>query len=166
MNNYDIICFLEYYADRTNVVSGGLRQPTRKWQNFYQEPKALVIDADITGTFSYLAFVASGFGSVESGAMNDLSVSLAAIADIIDLTEAAMNGDALVIASLVIQDAGFDSIDPSSAVIVSRYIGGLYSASVDDTTISWTVNPMISKIKSQVPTRKISSSILARRQGQ
>jgi hypothetical protein len=47
--NYDIMCFLEYYADRTNVRDPitGKRSPTAKWQNFYQVPQALAIDTDI-----------------------------------------------------------------------------------------------------------------------
>jgi len=166
MANYDIMCFLEYYADRNSTSSGGFRQPTRKWQNFYQTPQQFAIDAGIAGTYTYLAFEVSGFGAVESGAMNDLSINLAAVADVVDLTQTAMNGDAFVIASLVIQDIGFNNIDPGSAAIVASYSGGLHSASINDTSVSWTVNPMISKTKSQVPTRKISSSILAKKQGQ
>jgi len=168
MANHDIMCFLEYYSDRTNVVDpiSGLRIPDRQWQNFYQVAQTFSIDTDVGGSYLYLAFDADGFGSVEAGSINDLSISIAAVADVVDLTEAAMNGDALVIASLIIQDAGFDSFDAASAQIISRYSGGLHAASIDETTVSWTVNPMINKTKAQIPTKKISSSILAKRQGQ
>jgi len=169
MANYDIMCFLEYYADRSSVVDpiSGLRTPSRQWQNFYQVAQEFSIDTDVSGTYSYLAFDVDGFGSVEAGSINDLSINLAAIVDVLDLTEAAMvTGDAFVVASLVIQDAGMDSLDAGSAQIVSRYAGGLHSASFDDTSISWTVNPAIDKTKAQIPTKKISSTILGRFEGQ
>jgi hypothetical protein len=162
MAYYDIMCFLEYYADRTNVVSGGLRTPTRRWQNFYQVAQPLSIDAEVSGTYSYLAFEVDGFGSAEAGSINDLSVTLAAIGDVVDLTDAAMSNDTLVIASLVIQDPGQDSLDPSSAQIISRYIGSIEAAGINDTTVNWTINPAIDKLKAQIPSRKISSDLVGR----
>lgn len=162
MGYYDIMCFLEYYADRTNVMSGALRAPTRQWQNFYQVAQELTIDTDVAGSYSYLAFDVSGFGSTDAGSVNDLSIVLAAIGDVVDLTDAAINGDTLVIASLVIQDPGQDSFDGTSAQIVSRYIGSIQSASLNDTTVSWTVNPAIDKLKAQIPSRKISSDLIGR----
>jgi len=162
MGYYDIMCFLEYYANRSNVVSGGLRTPTRRWQNFYQVAQPFSIDAEVSGTYSYLAFDVSGFGSAEAGSVNDLSVTLAAVGDIVDLTEAAINGDTLVIASLVIQDPGQDAFDPTSAQIISRYIGSIESAGLNDTTASWTINPAIDKLKAQIPSRKVSSDLIGR----
>lgn len=162
MGYYDIMCFLEYYADRTNVMSGVLRAPTRQWQNFYQVAQQLTIDTDVAGSYSYLAFDVSGFGSTDAGSVNDLSIVLAAVGDVVDLTDAAINGDTLVIASLVIQDPGQDSFDGSSAQIVSRYIGSIQSASLNDTTVSWTVNPAIDKLKAQIPSRKVSSDLIGR----
>jgi hypothetical protein len=162
MTYYDIMCFLEYYADRTNVVSGGLRTPTRRFQNFYQVAQPLSIDAEVSGTYSYLAFDVDGFGSAESGSVNDLSVTLAAVGDIVDLTEAAVNGDTLVIASLVIQDPGQDAFDASSAQIISRYIGSIESASLNDASASWKINPAIDKLKAQIPSRKVSSDLIGR----
>ena len=162
MGYYDIMCFLEYYADRANVMSGGLRAPTRQWQNFYQVAQPLTIDTDVAGTYSYLAFDVSGFGSADAGSVNDLSIVLAAVGDVVDLTDAAINGDTLVIASLVIQDPGEDSFDATSAQIVSRYIGSIQSASLNDTTVSWTVNPAIDKLKAQIPSRKVSSDLIGR----
>jgi hypothetical protein len=162
MAYYDIMCFLEYYADRTNVVSGGLRTPTRRWQNFYQVAQPFSIDAEVSGTYSYLAFDVDGFGSAESGSVNDLSVTLAAVGDIVDLTEAAINGDTLVIASLVVQDPGQDAFDATSAQIISRYIGSIESASLSDTTASWKINPAIDKLKAQIPSRKVSSDLIGR----
>jgi len=162
MGYYDIMCFLEYYADRVNVMSGGLRAPTRQWQNFYQVAQPLTIDTDVAGTYGYLAFDVSGFGSTDAGSVNDLSIVLAAVGDVVDLTDAAINGDTLVIASLVIQDPGEDSFDATSAQIVSRYIGSIQSASLNDTTVSWTVNPAIDKLKAQIPSRKVSSDLIGR----
>jgi hypothetical protein len=166
--NYDIMCFLEYYADRTNVRDPitGKRSPTVKWQNFFQVPQALVIDTDITGTYPYLAFDADGFGSTTAAAVNDFQVNAAAIGYIVDLTEQAVSGDSLIIASLVIQDIGFDSIDAASAEIISQYIGSIEVAGINDTAVSWTINPAIDKQKSQVPSRKIASNLIGRFTGQ
>ena len=143
-------------------MAGGLRAPTRQWQNFYQVAQPLSIDNDVAGTYSYLAFDVSGFGSTDAGSVNDLSIVLAAVGDVVDLTDAAINGDTLVIASLVIQDPGEDSFDATSAQIVSRYIGSIQSASLNDTTVSWTVNPAIDKLKAQIPSRKVSSDLIGR----
>jgi len=162
MANFDTMCFLEYYADRTNVVSGGLRTPTRQFQNFYQTAQPFSIDNNIGGTFLYLAFDVDGFGSGEAASINDFSVSLAATADIVDLSEAASNADTLVIASLIIQDAGKDEIDIASAQIISRYIGSIEAVSMTDEAVAWTVNPAIDKIKSQMPSKKISSDLIGR----
>ena len=166
--NYDIMCFLEYYADRTNVRDPitGKRSPTAKWQNFYQVPQTLAIDTDITGTYPYLAFNADGFGSTTAESVNDFQVDAAAIGYIVDLTEQAVSGDSLIIASLVIQDVGFDSIDPASAEVISQYIGSIEVASISDTAISWTINPAIDKQKGQVPSRKIASNLIGRFIGQ
>jgi hypothetical protein len=166
--NYDIMCFLEYYADRTNVRDPitGKRSPTAKWQNFFQVPQALVIDTDIDGTYSYLAFNADGFGSTTAESVNNFQVDAAAIGYIVDLTEQAVSGDSLIIASLVIQDVGFDSIDSASAEIISQYIGSIEVAGINDTAVSWTINPAIDKQKGQVPSRKIASNLIGRFAGQ
>lgn len=169
MANYDIMSFLEFYADRDALRDPvtGKRSPTRRWQNFYQAPQTFSIDTDVAGSFVYLAFDVDGFGSVEAGSINDLQINLAAIADVLDLTESAMlTGDAFVIASLVTQDVGMDSFDSGSAQVISQYAGGLHTASFDDIGVSWTVNPAIDKNKAQIPTKKISSTILGRFQGQ
>lgn len=167
MANYDIMSFLEYYEDRDNVRDPitGKRAPQRQWQNFYQVPQILSIDADIDNTYGYLAFDASGFGSTLASSINNLSISVAAIADIVDITEAAMGDDNLIIASLYIQDAGQDSFDGASAQLISRYIGSIESASLTDEAVEWTINPAISKIKAQVPTRKITAKMLLRQIG-
>ena len=168
MNNYDIMCFLEYYADRTSVRDPitGKRSPTARWQNFYQNPQALSIDTDITGTYPYLAFNASGFGSTTAASINNFQVNAAAIAYMVDITEQAVGGTSLIIASLVIQDVGQDAIDPASAEVISRYIGSVESASINDTAVDWTVNPAIDKQKGQVPSRKIASNLIGRFIGQ
>ena len=38
MASYDIMCFLEYYADRDSIIDpvSNLRVPQGQWQNFYQ----------------------------------------------------------------------------------------------------------------------------------
>ena len=166
MANHDIMCFLEYYADRASVVDGsGNRTPTRQWQNFYQAAQTLSIDASATGTYAYLAFDADGFGSTMASSINDLSITAAATGDLIDVTDAAMAADNLVIASLYIQDAGEDAFHAASAQLISRYIGSIEGASVSDEAVSWTVNPAINKLKPQVPTRKITGDMLIRNIG-
>ena len=162
MANFDTMCFLEYYADRTNVVSGGKRTPTRRFQNFFKIAEPLTIDADIDGSFEFLAFDAEGFGSDEAGSINDFQLSLPGLGDIVDLTEAAVDADTLVIASLIIQPTGQNAIDPINAEIISRYIGSIEAASMSDESVSWTVNPAIDKIKSQMPSKKISSDLIGR----
>jgi len=162
MANFDTMCFLEYYANRANVVSGGKRTPTRRFQNFFKIAQPLVIDADIDGSFEFLAFDAEGFGSDEAGSINDFQLSLPGLGDIVDLTEAAIDADTLVIASLIIQPTGQNAIDPINAEIISRYIGSIEAASMTDESVSWTVNPAIDKIKSQMPSKKISSDLIGR----
>jgi hypothetical protein len=161
--NYDIITFLEYYADRASVVSGGLRTPTKQWQNFFQEGQKLgSADTESNSTYYYLPLEAQGFGSTEGSSINDFQVSLAATAELIDVTDGAMTEDNLVIASLYVQTAGSSSFDPSSAQRISRYIGTLDTASITDIAITWKVNPAINKLKPQVPTRKITGKMLNR----
>tara|TARA_B100000073_G_scaffold338635_1_gene336000 strand:- start:362 stop:874 length:513 start_codon:yes stop_codon:yes gene_type:complete len=159
--NYDILCFLEYYSSRASVVSGGVRTPTKHWQNFYQEGQVLgSADSESNSTYYYLAFDVNGFGSTEASSINDLSVELAATAEIIDITDEAIAADNLLIASLYVQTAGSDAFDPSSAVRVSRYIGSIQEAQITDTQVAWTVNPAINKRNPQVPTRKITANML------
>ena len=68
----------------------------------------------------------------------------------------------MVIATLIVQDAGEDSFDASSAQIINRYIGGIESASLNDTAVTWAVNPAIDKQRGQVPSRKITSDLMGR----
>jgi hypothetical protein len=159
---FDIMCFLEYYANRANVVSGGKRTPTRRFQNFFQLGQPLAIDSDIVGTYPFLTFDVDGFGSDEAGSINDFRVTMPALGDIVDLTESAFDVDNLVIASLVIQPTGQTGIDPINAEIISRYIGSIEAASMTDESVSWVVNPAIDKIKSQMPSKKISSDLIGR----
>jgi hypothetical protein len=126
----------------------------------------LSIDAEVGGTYGYLAFDVDGFGSTAAASVNDLSINAAATADVVDITDAALAADNLVIASLYIQDAGEDAFDGSSAQLISRYIGSIEGASVSDTAVNWKINPAINKLKSQVPTRKITAGMLIRQQGQ
>ena len=159
--NYDILCFLEYFSDRSSVVSGGRRTPTSTFQNFYQEGQTLgSADTESNSVYYYLAFDAAGFGSTEGSSVNDLSVEMAATAELIDITDAAMAADNLVIATLYVQTAGSNSFDASSAQRISRYVGSLEEASINDTSISWKVNPAINKLNPQVPTRKVSGNML------
>ena len=161
MANYDILCFLEYYADRTNVLDGSnKRAPTKQWQNFYQEPQTLSVDSEAAGSYFYLAFDADGFGSSEGGELNDLIVSIAATGELIDITDTAMAADNLIIASLYVQDVGSDSLDTSSAQLISRYYGQFSAAAVTDESISWTINPSINKMKAQVPFRVIDTDLI------
>ena len=161
MANHDILCFLEYYADRSSVLSGSNRNPTYQWQNFYQSVQVLgSADSNAQGDYRYLAFDVDGFGSTEASSVNDLSVEIAATAEIVDITDTALGADNLVIASLYVQNAGSDAFHPSSAQLISRYIGSIEAASVTDTTVSWTVNPAINKLNPQVPNRKITANMV------
>ena len=160
----DIMCFLEYYADKTSVLDGSnKRNPTNSYQNFYQSAQSLTgIDSDVgsTITYAYLAFDASGFGSVQASSLGDLSISLANTSEIWDLTDTAIGGDRLVIASMYIQNIGQDAMHSGSAQLISRYIGTIEQASMSDETAEWTVSPAISKQKAQVPTRRIASDLM------
>lgn len=160
---YDILCFLEYFADRAAVVDGsGNRVPTNQWQNFYPENQFLAADSNATGEYSYLPFDAEGFGSSLAAEVNDLKVEMAATAQLIDITDQAIGDDNLVIASLYIQDEGETSFDASSAQLISRYIGSITSANISDESINWTVNPAIDTLKAQVPTKKVAPGMLMR----
>ena len=162
MINYDIMCFLEYYEDRDNIVDpvSGFRTPTGKWQNFYQNAQTLSIDPNANGPYPYLAFDARGFGSCLASAMNDLDIEVVAIGSIVDTTETALTSDNLVIAYLYIQDAGQDAFDAGSAFLVNRYIGSIMEATIAETSVSWIVNPGINKLNAQVPTRKVTVDML------
>ena len=161
MANYDVICFLEYYADRANVLSGSNRNPTNQWQNFYIDPQQLgAADSAAQGDYVYLAFDVDGFGSVDAASIGDMSIETAATAELVDITDTALAADNLVIASLYVQNVGSDAFDPSSAQLISRYIGTIEAASVTETTVSWTVNPAISKLNPQVPNRKITANMV------
>lgn len=163
MANYDLLCFLEYYADRNSVYSGGKRTPTRRWQNFYQAPQDMsVIDSDVQGDFVYIPFTASGFSLRSANAIGDLTIEIAATGDIVDLTDSAIGTNRLVIASLYLQDAGKDAVDAASAQLISRYIGGVDRATVDDDSVSWTISLMVDKTRPQVPTRKVASDLIGR----
>ncbi len=156
MANFDILTFLEYYEDKTNVLdSNGKRLPTRSHQNFYQSAQTLSADTEIDQTvqFSYLAFDVNGFASTEASNINNLSVNIAATGAIVDLTNTAMEGDRLVIASLYIQPIGLEQLS-NNANLVCRYIGTINNATIDDTTVNWNVTPAISKQKAQIPTKK------------
>lgn len=163
MAQYDLFCFLEYYADRNSIYSGGKRTPTRRWQNFYQVAQDMsVIDSDVDGSFVYIPFTASGFALQPANSIGDLSIEIAATSDIVDLTDAAIGTNRLVIASLYLQDAGQDAVDAASAQLISRYIGGISGASLNDTAVAWSVSPMIDKTRPQVPTRKVASDLIGR----
>ena len=164
MANFDILTFLEYYADKSSVLNGsGKRSPTSAYQNFYQSAQNLTADSaiDQSFNFTYLAFDASGFASAEAASISDLTINLAATASIIDLTDTAIGGDRLVIASLYIQSIGQESFS-NSASLVCRFTGTIDNASLDDTTVTWTVSPAISKQKAQVPSRRVSSDLMGR----
>jgi len=168
MANYDIMTFLEYYADRTSVFNSGTgkRTPTNQWQNFYQVKQQLSTDSESDGDYLYLAFDCDGFGSTTASAIGDLTVKLAATAQIVDITNTAIAADNLVVASLYIQNAGNDSFHTGSAQQISRYIGSIEEASLTDETVSWTVNPAINKLNPQVPTRLVTEDMMGRFLGQ
>ena len=113
MANFDILTTLEYYSNKSNVLDGNnKRLPTSAFQNFYQPAQNLTADSEVNQSFNftYLAFDADGFSSTEASSISNLSINLAATANIIDLTDTAVNGDSLVIVSLYIQNIGQESI--------------------------------------------------------
>ena len=77
------------------------------------------------------------------------------------LTDTAIGGDRLVIASLYTQSIGQDTFS-NSASLICRFTGTIDNAAVNDTTVTWTVSPAISKQKAQVPSRRISSDLMGR----
>lgn len=163
MANYDLVCFLEYYLDRASVYDPvtNKRAPSYQWQNFYQEPQDLsAVDSDVQGDFFFIPFNLSGFALKAAESIDALSVEIAATGEIIDLTDNAINANRLVIASMYLQDPGQNQIDSASAALVSRYIGTVDAASVSDTSVSWSVTPLIDNTKPQVPTRKIASDLV------
>lgn len=160
---YDILCFLEYYADRTSVLDGSNnRAPSNQWQNFYPEEQLLSADSKATGNYRYLAFDAEGFGSALASELNNLRIGMAATGEVIDITDQAIGVENLVIASLYIQNEGEPSFDAASAQLISRYIGSITTADITDESINWTVNPAIDTLKAQVPTKKIAPGMLMR----
>lgn len=164
MANFDILTFLEYYADKSNVLNNaGKRLPTNAYQNFYQSAQNLTADseAEQTVSYAYLAYDASGFASMEANSITNLTLNIAATAAIVDLTNTAIGGDRLVIVSLYLQPIGQDALS-NSASLIARFTGTIENASVSDTTVTWTVSPAISKQKAQVPSRRISSDLLGR----
>tara|TARA_R100000231_G_scaffold63420_1_gene51442 strand:+ start:113 stop:619 length:507 start_codon:yes stop_codon:yes gene_type:complete len=164
MADFDIITFLEYYSDKSSVLdSNDKRLPTNAYQNFYQSGQNLTADSNINQTvnFNYLAFDASGFASTEAASVSDLTINLAATATIIDLTDTAIGGDSLVIASLYTQSIGQDAFS-NTASLICRFNGTIENVSINDTTVTWTVSPAISKQKAQVPSRRISSDLMGR----
>ena len=164
MSNFDILTFLEYYADKSNVLNNaGKRLPTNAYQNFYQSAQNLTADsaAEQTVSYAYLAYDASGFASMEANSITNLTLNIAATAAIVDLTNTAIGGDRLVIASLYLQPIGQDALS-NTASLIARFTGTIENASVSDTTVTWTVSPAISKQKAQVPSRRISSDLLGR----
>lgn len=164
MANFDILTFLEYYPDKSNVLdSNGKRSPTLAHQNFYQTAQNLTADSamDQNMNFTYLAFDANGFASTEASDINTLTINLAATSSIIDLTDTAMSGDRLVITSLYIQSIGQESLS-NSATLICRYIGTIDSANINETTVTWSVTPAISKLKAQIPSKRVSSDLMGR----
>lgn len=164
MANYDIMTFLEYYADRASVFDDvtNKRTPTNQWQNFYQVKQQLSTDSESDGDYLYLPFDCQGFASTTASAISDLSVELAATAQIVDITNTAIAADNLIVASLYIQNAGNDSFHAGSAQQISRYIGSIEQASLTDDVVQWTVNPAINKLNPQVPTRLVTEDMMGR----
>ena len=164
MANFDIFTTLEYYSNKSSVLDGNnKRLPTSAFQNFYQPAQNLTADSEVNQSFNftYLAFDADGFSSTEASSISNLNINLAATANIIDLTDTAVNGDSLVIVSLYIQNIGQETIS-NSANLVCRYTGTIDNANVNDTTVTWIVSPAISQQKAQVPSRRISSDLMGR----
>lgn len=160
MANFDIMCFLEYYSDRTNIVDvSGNRVPTRQWQNFFQSPQELTVDSEATGEYVYLPFEISGFGSTEAKQINDLLVNVAASGDVMDVSEQAIGAENFVLASLYIQTPGLDAFDSGSAQLIARYSGSIEGVAATDAEVDWIINPAISKMDAQVPTKKITSGM-------
>jgi len=164
MSNFDILTFLEYYSDKSNVLdNNGKRLPSIAHQNFYQSEQTLSADNEVNQStkFTYLAFDANGFSSTAASGINKLTINIAATASIIDLTETSISGDILVIASLYMQTIGQESLS-NSANLICRYIGTIDNITINETTVKWEVTPAISQKKAQVPSRKITSDLMGK----
>ena len=56
----------------------------------------------------------------------------------------------------------FGSIFCKIKFAASSFTGTIDNANVNDTTVTWTVSPAISKQKAQVPSRRVSSDLMGR----
>lgn len=165
-STYNTAVFLEFYVDRDVVLSDGKRAPQYSWQNFFEEPVELYTDPLSTGTYEFIPFNANGFEYVFGGRQNRLNVSLPGLELIYDITDQAMNQSALVYAFLYRFDGGTTDWLNSNPQAISAFIGEIESANSDFSSISWTVSPGLSLMRAQMPSRKISSTIISRQPGQ
>jgi len=168
MADFDIMCFVEYYDDKSAVLDPVTfnRIPQGQWQNFYQEPQTLDPNLYYIDTpYSYLPFNVDGFARVNASALNDLTIELAAVSGVIDITDSALTKDNFVYAWLFMQPAGQSSLDPASSFMLALYVGSIVEASVTDVAVRWTVSTGLSPLDPQIPTRKITADMLLKNRG-
>lgn len=167
MADYDIMCFVEYYEDKTAIYDPTFtwRLSQGQWQNFYQEPQTLDPAYGVNTPYSYLPFNIDGFGRVNASALDDITVELAAVSGIIDITDSALTKDNLIWAWLFSQPAGLGAVDPLSLSFINLYIGSIVEASVTDVAVRWTISTGLSPLDPQIPTRKITADMLLKNRG-
>jgi hypothetical protein len=168
MADFDIMCFIEYYDDKTAVYDPVTfkRIPQGQWQNFYQEPQTLdPATYGIDTPYSYLPFNVDGFARVNASALSDLTVEIAAVSGIIDITDSALTKDNFIYAWLFMQPAGQNAIDPGTSFPIATYVGSIVEASVTDVAVRWTVGTGLSVLDPQVPTRKVTADMLLKNRG-
>jgi hypothetical protein len=163
---YNTVIFLEFYRSRDVVLSGGKRSPQYRWQNFFEEPVSLFVDSRATGLYEFMPFDAQGFQYVFGGRQNQLTVGMPGLEEVYDVTEQAMQQPALIYATLYRFDGATVSWTQGNPQLMSAFIGEIETANSDFHNISWTVSSGLSKVKAQMPYRKISSTIVSRQEGQ
>lgn len=168
MADFDIMCFVEYYDDKSAVLDPvtSKRIPQGQWQNFYQEPQTLdAVLYNVDTPYSYLPFNIDGFARVNASALNDLTIELGAVSTIIDITDSALTKDNFVYAWLLMQPAGQPALDPVTSFTMGLYVGSIVEASITDVAVRWTVSTGLSPLDPQIPTRKITADMLVKNRG-
>lgn len=167
MADYDIMCFVEYYEDKAAVYNPTFtkRVPQGQWQNFYQEPQTLDPAYGVDTPYSYLPFNVDGFARVNASSLNDLTIELAAVSGVIDITDSALTKDNFVYAWLFMQPAGQPALDPITSFSIALYVGSIVEASITDVAVRWTVSTGLSPLDPQIPTRKVTADMLLKNRG-
>lgn len=158
--------FLEFFANKKNVLSDGKRRPQYQWQNFFEAPVELFIDPLASGVYNFLPFNANGFQYIYGSRQNQLTIELPGLSEIFDITEHAVLQASLIYVSLVRFDVAANTWTLSNPVTVSGFIGEIENAASNFYSITWVASTGLDMQKAQMPYHKISSSIIAKQFGQ